>query len=43
MENKLYQKYIKGKLCIMPKNKIVIVNDTMQIFCPTEEMLLEDG
>lgn len=41
---KLYQKIDNnGILHVMPYNKIVIIKDDMQIFNPTEEMLLEDG
>ena len=40
---KLYEKIIDGKQHCKPASKIVIVKDGMQIFNPTEEMLLEDG
>lgn len=39
---KLYEKIINGKQYCKPTNKIVIIKDGMQIFNPTEEMLLED-
>lgn len=41
---KLYQKIDNnGILHVMPRNKIVIIKDDMQIFNPTEDMLYEDG
>ena len=41
---KLYQKIDNnGILHVMPRNKIVIIKDGMQIFNPTEDMLYEDG
>lgn len=41
---KLYTKIDgNGISHIMPCNKIIIIKDGMQIFNPTEEMLLEDG
>ena len=41
---KLYQKIDSNGIShIMPYNKIIIIKDGMQIFNPTEEMLLEDG
>ena len=40
---KLYTKIIDGQSFTMPSNKIVLVKDNMQVFNPTEEMLLEDG
>lgn len=40
---KLYTKIIDGYTYIMPVNKIVIIKDKMQVFNPTEEMLIEDG
>lgn len=40
---KLYEKIIDGKQHCKPANKIILVKDDMQIFNPTEEMLLEDG
>lgn len=39
----LYTKIVDGKSFIMPSNKIVLVKDDMQVFNPTEAMLLEDG
>lgn len=40
---KLYEKIIDGQQYIMPANKIVVIKDEMQVFNPTEEMLLLDG
>jgi hypothetical protein len=40
---KLYTKIIDGLTYIMPANKIIVIKDEMQIFNPTEAMLLEDG
>lgn len=40
---KLYEKIIDGTQHCKSANKIVIVKDGMQIFNPTEEMLLADG
>lgn len=40
---KLYEKIIDGKQHCKSANKIIIIKDGMQIFNPTEEMLLEDG
>lgn len=39
---RLYTKRVNGNLQVLPANKIVIIKDDMQIFNPTEEMLLED-
>ena len=39
---KLYTKSINGQTHVMPANKIVIIKDDMQVFNPTEEMLLEE-
>lgn len=40
---KLYEKIIDGNLQRKPLSKIVLIKDEMQIFNPTEEMVLEDG
>lgn len=40
---KLYTKIIDGYVYVMPANKIVIIKDDMQIFNPTEDLLLADG
>ena len=40
---KLYTKTIDGQTYTMPANKIVVIKDGMQIFNPTEEILLSDG
>lgn len=40
---KLYTKIIDGYVYIMPANKIVVIKDDMQIFNPTEDILLSDG
>ena len=40
---KLYTKIIDGSSYIMPANRIVVIKDGMQIFNPTEEILLSDG
>jgi hypothetical protein len=40
---KLYTKIIDGYVYVMPVNKIVIIKDDMQIFNPTEDLLLADG
>lgn len=40
---KRYIKTIGGKQVIKPANKIIINKDGMNIFNPTEEMMLEDG
>ena len=40
---KLYEKIINGQRHCKPINKIVLIKEDMQIFNPTEEMLLEDG
>lgn len=40
---KLYEKIINGKYHCKPLSKIVLIKDDMQIFNPSEEMLLEDG
>lgn len=41
---KLYTKIDNNGIShIMPYNKIIIIKNDMQIFNPTEEMLLEDG
>lgn len=39
----LYSKTINDISCVLPKNKIIIIKDGMQIFNPTEDMLLADG
>ena len=39
---KLYEKIINGQQRCKPASKIIIIKDDMQIFNPTEEMLLED-
>lgn len=39
----LYEKEINGSFYCIPKSKIVIIKDGMQIFNPTEDLLLEDG
>jgi hypothetical protein len=43
MNMKLYEKIIDGNLQRKPLSKIVLIKDEMQIFNPTEEMVLEDG
>lgn len=40
---KLYTKIIDGLTHIMPANRIVVIKDDMQIFNPTEDILLSDG
>lgn len=40
---KLYTKIVDGQSFTMPSNKIVLIKDDMQVFNPTETMLLEDG
>lgn len=40
---KLYTKIIDGLSHIMPANRIVVIKDDMQIFNPTEDILLSDG
>jgi hypothetical protein len=40
---KLYTKTIDGSSYTMPANKIVVIKDGMQIFNPTEDILLSDG
>ena len=40
---KLYTKVINNIKQVLPLNKIVLINDSVQIFNPTEEMLLADG
>lgn len=40
---KLYIKTIDGQQYILPSNKIVVIKNDMQIFNPTEEILLSDG
>ena len=40
---KLYEKIIDGVMHCKPASRIVLIKDDMQIFNPTEEMLLEDG
>lgn len=40
---KLYTKIIDGHVHTLPKNKIVVIKDDMQIFNPTEEMIVSDG
>jgi hypothetical protein len=40
---KLYTKIIDGLTHVMPANRIVIIKDDMQIFNPTEDILLSDG
>lgn len=40
---KKYKKIIDGKTVIMPRNKIVVVNDKKQIINPSEDTLLADG
>jgi len=41
---KLYQKIDENGIShVMPKNKIVIIKDGMQIFNPTEKIILSDG
>lgn len=40
---KLYTKTIDGLVYIMPSNRIVVIKDGMQIFNPTEDILLSDG
>jgi hypothetical protein len=39
----LYEKEVNGNFYCMPKSKIVLIKDGMQIFNPTEDLLLEDG
>ena len=39
---KLYTKRVDGVLQVLPAHKIVVVKHDMQIFNPTEEMLLDD-
>lgn len=38
-----YKKFVNDELVIKDKNLITIIKDGMQIFNPTEEMLLNDG
>ena len=40
---KLYTKTIDGLSYTMPANRIVVIKDDMQIFNPTEDILLSDG
>lgn len=40
---KLYEKIIDGVMHCKPASRIVLIKDDMQIFNPTEEMLLEEG
>jgi hypothetical protein len=40
---KLYEKTINNVKYCKPSSKIIIIKDGMQIFNPTEEMILEDG
>ena len=40
---KLYEKIIDGVMHCKPASRIVLIKDGMQIFNPTEEMLLEEG
>ena len=40
---KLYTKTVDGQTFTMPASKIVLIKDNMQVFNPTETMLLEDG
>lgn len=40
---KLYIKTVDGSTYIMPANRIVVIKDGMQIFNPTEDILLSDG
>lgn len=40
---KLYTKIIDGLSHTMPANRIVVIKDGMQIFNPTEDILLSDG
>ena len=40
---KLYTKTIDGQSYTMPANKIVVIKDGMQVFNPTEDILLSDG
>ena len=40
---KLYEKIIDGIMHCKPASRIVLIKDGMQIFNPTEEMLLEEG
>lgn len=40
---KLYEKIINNQYYCIPLSKIVLIKDEMQIFNPTEEMVIEDG
>ena len=40
---KLYTRIIDGQSHTMPANKIVVIKNGMQVFNPTEEILLSDG
>lgn len=40
---KLYKKVIDGVNHCKPASKIILIKDEMQIFNPTEEMLIEEG
>ena len=40
---KLYEKFVNGERHCKPISKIILIKNGMQIFNPTEDMLIEDG